>query len=78
MFYDPSGSLESTMLGASFLKILKLYLFGKYMYSTCTCTVSYNFGLGNSLKNHFFRSNRFYLRSSMVSICGVEDENLGT
>ena len=56
MFYDPSGSLESTMLGASFLKFLKLYLFGKYMYSTCTCTVSYNFGLGNSLKNHFFRS----------------------
>ena len=35
MFYVPSGSLESTMLGASFLKFLKLYLFGKYMYMYC-------------------------------------------
>ena len=32
MLYVPSGSLESTMLGTSFLKFLKLYLFGMYMY----------------------------------------------
>ena len=33
--YVSSGSFESTMLGASFLKFLKLYLFVKYMYTYC-------------------------------------------
>ena len=38
-----------------------------YKVHVCTCTVSYNFGLGNGFKNHFFRSKQYvyiYFRNS--------------